>query len=101
MTGVQTCALPICNAFVATQRIAEAASQHGSALLLARQIGDRLETVRALDGLGDVAFVQGDRTEARARWDEAYDLALEIGVSLADDVRGKLDGLDTPGPAAG
>ena len=57
--------------------------------------------LRALDGLGDVAFAQGDRAEARARWDEAYDLALEIGVSLADNVRGKLDGLDTPEPSAG
>lgn len=48
-----------------------------------------------------MALAVGDHAEARVRWDEAYDLALEIGVSLADDVRGKLDGLDTPEPSAG
>jgi len=52
------------------------------------------ETVQALDGLGELALARHRYDEARARWTEAYELCVEIGIPLADEVRAKLDQLD-------
>jgi len=80
----------LARALSASGRDDEATHQYEAAVILARRLGDRIEHARALDGLGDLASVDGRSGEAISRWREAQQICLEIGIPLADDVQTKL-----------
>ncbi|GAA3824179.1 BTAD domain-containing putative transcriptional regulator [Sphaerisporangium flaviroseum] len=79
---------------------ADAVERHTAALNLAIDIGERDEEARAHDGLGHAYHALDDLASARSHWRQALSAYTELGVPAADDIRTRLDTLDTNPPSA-
>lgn len=71
---------------------------HLEALELVVASGERYEEARSRACLGDAYSELGDRDRARDHWRHALEIYREIGVPRADEVRAKLEALDTTTP---
>jgi tetratricopeptide (TPR) repeat protein len=65
------------------------------ALGLVRQAGDRYYSANSLTHLGDSHAAAGDHAAARVAWQGALDILAQLGHAEADQIRTKLDALDT------
>ena len=75
---------------------AAALSWHSQALTLARQVGDRLQQARALEGLGDGYQGKGEHSAALDHWRQAHQGYTELGHPAADRTRAKIDNTALP-----
>jgi tetratricopeptide (TPR) repeat protein/transcriptional regulator with XRE-family HTH domain len=73
----------------------EAADCYRRALGLAREVGDRWGEAEALARLGDTRQAADDLAQAREAWQQAMAIYQEMQHPDADQVRAKLDALDT------
>ena len=90
---------PMGDALRATGQRDEAVHSYQSALVLARQDGDRYEEARALDGIAVTCHDGGQVAEAHDRWQEALAIYTDLDVPEAHAVRTRLTTLDDPAGA--
>ncbi len=67
-------------AYLGLRRHQEAAASFEQALIMSREIGDRVQDAGALNGLGEVLFLTGEADKARAHHAAALRLASEAGA---------------------
>ncbi|WP_329791455.1 tetratricopeptide repeat protein [Lentzea sp. DG1S-22] len=75
----------------ALDRHPEARPHHSAARELATESGDQFERARALAGLAECNYTDGDLDTARELWFEALGVFTHLGVPQAADVRARLD----------
>jgi tetratricopeptide (TPR) repeat protein len=73
----------------------EALQHHQSALEVASQAGEHLGQAYAHDRIAHVMRATEQPAEARAHWREALALYTKLGSPLANEIRARLDSLDT------
>lgn len=78
------------NATRMQRAVTEAVERHRQARTIAEEIGDRYEQAQAAEGLARAWEDTGNSAKARAHWQDALAIYLELGVPETDEVRRRL-----------